>query len=567
MTPRPARRATERERLRRLVVRAVRAVNGALHRWARGPYESTLAITALVVLAAASPVFAACAVFDWLFGGRVAASGESGTDAVPLLIAGAAIALFALALLRLCRFERRITERQTLTALVLGSFAAVAAVAIAHLATGAVAPTALATAFAEAAATVTGTNSTTILPAELGGEMLDLGGGMLALRAAGQWLGGAAFIVVLVRVLPHLGVGGLDSDGGVATRSARRLAPRSAGTMGRLLLLYAALTLAVAVAYRVAGMPLAHSGLHALTTASTGGFSVYADSLGHFDSAAIESVAIVGMAAGGVSLPLMFLALRRRDPARFIRSYEFRLYFTLIVGATVIVALWTGDDFGAAQIFDFEHIRRSLFAVVSVISTTGFEAESFIGLSTGSQAILMVLMLVGGMSASMAGGFKVVRLLTLASYIGRELRRAIYPSLAERLRLGRSTISETTISRIVGELLLAALLLIPAAILLGASGLDIVGALSYAVSALSNVGPALSYADPDLPGVVPAVGSTGHLAAVNWLGHLTAGLLMLLGRMSVTAAAVALSVAVYPLVAAARHGRWRRRTHSPMSVR
>ena len=567
MTPRPARRATERERLRRLVVRAVRAVDGSLHRWARGPYESTLAITALVVLAAASPVLAACAVFDLLFGAQVAAGGESGADAVPLLIAGAAIALFALALLRLCRFERRITERQTLTALVLGSFAAVGAVAIAHLATGAVAPTAVATAFAEAAATVTGTNSTTILPADLGGGKLDLGGGMLALRAAGQWLGGAAFIVVLVRVLPHLGVGGLDSDGGVATRSARRLAPRSAGTMGRLLLLYGVLTVLVAIGYALAGMPLIQSGLHALTTASTGGFSAYADSLGHFDSAAIEWVAILGMAAGGVSLPLMFLAIRRRDPARFIRSYEFRLYVTLIVFATVTVALWTRDDFGFGHLFGLEHLRRSLFAVVSVISTTGFEAASFIELSTSSQAILMVLMLIGGMSASMAGGFKVVRLLTLASYIGRELRRAIYPSLAERLRLGRSTISETTISRIVGELLLAALLLIPAAILLGASGLDIVAALSYALSALSNVGPALSYVDPDLPNVVPAVGSTGHLAAVDWLGHLTAGLLMLLGRMSVTAAAVALSVAVYPAVAAVRHGRWRRRGHSPMRVR
>ncbi len=548
------------------MVRAVRAADGLLHRWARGPYESTLAITALVVLAAAAPVFAACAVFDWLFGGRVAASREFGTDSIPLLAAGAAVALLALGLLRLCRFERRITERQTLTALVLGSFAAVAAIAIAHLATGAVEPTAFATAFAEAAATVTGTNSTTIPEADPGSGMLDLGGGMLALRAVGQWLGGAAFIVVLVRVLPHLGVGGLDTDGGVATRSARRLAPRSAGTMGRLLLLYGALTVLVAVGYAVADMPLLQSGLHALTTASTGGFSTQAASLGAFDSAAIEWVAIFGMAAGGVSLPLMFLAIRRRDPARFIRSYEFRLYLALIVFATVAVALWTPDNFEIMHVFDHEHVRGSLFSVVSAISTTGFEGTiSVFELSVGGRAMLMVLMLIGGMSASMAGGFKVVRLLTLASFIGRELRRAIYPSLAERLRLGRSTISETTISRITGELLLAALLIIPASIVLGASGLDIVEALTYAVSTLSNVGPAMAAVDPS--GNVAAVGSTGHLTALNWLGHITAGLLMLCGRMSVTAAAVALSVAAYPAVAAVRHGQWRRRRPHGVRVR
>lgn len=547
------------------MVRAVRAADGLLHRWARGPYESTLAITALVVLAAAAPVFAACAVFDWLFGGRVAASGEFGTDSVPLLLAGAAVALMALGLLRLCRFERRITERQTLTALVLGSFAAVAAIAIAHLATGAVEPTAFATAFAEAAATVTGTNSTTIPEADPGSGMLDLGGGMLALRAVGQWLGGAAFIVVLVRVLPHLGVGGLDTDGGVATRSARRLAPRSAGTMGRLLLLYGALTVLVAVGYGLAGMPLLQSGLHALTTASTGGFSTQAASLGAFDSAAIEWVAVFGMAAGGVSLPLMFLAIRRRDPARFIRSYEFRLYITLIIFATVAVALLPRDGVGWPHIFGAEHIRESLFAVVSVISTTGFETTSLVDLSIGSQALLMVLMLIGGMSASMAGGFKVVRLLTLASFIGRELRRAIYPSLAERLRLGRSTISETTISRITGELLLAALLIIPASIVLGASGLNIVDALTYAVSTLSNVGPAMAAADST--GHLAVEGSTGHLDAANWLGRITAGLLMMCGRMSVTAAAVALSVAAYPAVAAVRHGQWRRRRPHGVRVR
>ncbi len=571
MTPRPARRASERERLRRLVVRMVRAADAGLHRWARGPYESTLTVIVLVVLAAALPVFAACALFDWLVGGRVAASGESGTDAVPLLIAGAAIAVFALGLLRLCRFERRVTERQTLTALVLGALAAVAAVAIAHLATGAVEPTGLATAFAEAAATVTGTNSTTIGEAAFGDGKLDLGGGMLALRAVGQWLGGAAFIVVLVRVLPHLGVGGLDADGGVATRSARRLAPRSAGTMGRLLLLYGALTVLVAVGYALAGIPVLQSGLHALTTASTGGFSTYADSLGHFDSAAVEWVAIFGMAAGGVSLPLMFLAIRRRDFARFIRSYEFRLYVTLIVLSAVAVALMRGDGFDWQSTLGADHIRESLFAVVSVISTTGFASTtSLVDLSTGSQAVLMVLMLVGGMSASMAGGFKVVRLLTFASFIGRELRRAIYPSLAERLRLGRSTIAETTISRINGELLLVGLLIIPAAIVLGACGLDIVGALTYTVSTLSNVGPALSYVDPALPNVEPALdtaGSTGHLAALNGLGRVTAGLLMLGGRISVTAAAVALSVAAYPAVAAVRHGGWRRRTLAPVRAR
>lgn len=513
----------------------MRSADRLLHRWASGPYESTLAVTALVVLVLAMPLFVVCAAFDWALGGRVAASGQSGTDAVELLVSGCALAAAALGLLRLCRFERRITERQTLTALVLGAFAAVLAVALAHMATGAVGATALPTAFAEATATVTGTNSTVLAPG-------DLGGGMLALRAAGQWLGGAAFIVVLVRVLPHLGVGGLDADGGVATRSARRLAPRRAGTTGRLLLLYGVLTAATTVGYALAGMPLLASGLHALATVSTGGFSTQAGSLGSYGSAAIEWVAIAAMAAGGVSLPLMFVALRRRDFARFQRSFEFRLYLAMIVLAAAALALWTPGDIG------FAHLRRALFAAVSAISTTGFEASPLGGLTAAGQSLLLVLMVVGGMSASVAGGFKVMRLATLAAFIVRELRRAVHPSLAERLHLGRSTISEATMSRIVGELLLGALLVIPAAAALGVGGLDVVGALTYSVSALSNMGPAFGDA-----------ASTGHLAAADGFGRTVAGLLMLGGRMSLTAALVALSVAAYPLAAAARQGGWRRR--------
>ena len=67
----------------------------------------------------------------------------------------------------------------------------------AHLATG-VAHN-LDVALVEAAATITGTNASTVNP-----ELLSLG--MLLFRALGQWLAAAAIIIVLVRVLPHLGV-------------------------------------------------------------------------------------------------------------------------------------------------------------------------------------------------------------------------------------------------------------------------------------------------------------------------------------------------------------------------
>ncbi len=492
--------------------------------WARGPYRSTIAVTATIVPMMALPLFATAAAFDWLTPTR-----GGGHDAVELLIAGGAVSAVGAAAMRLCRPERAMTVRQLFTALVAAALSAVAVTMVAHLATGAVGWHRLDVAFVEAVATVSGTNASALNPASLTV-------GLTAFRAIGQWVTAAGAIVVLVRVLPHLGTGGVDADGGVVTRSARRLAPSRAGTISRLLALYVGATVLCAVAYALARMSLSDAFIHALTTLSTGGFSPYADSIGHFDSATVEWVAIVGMFTGGVSLPLMFLAARRVDPLRLFRSSEFNFYAAVVTFCALCVVAWSNDPITG------DGVRHALFATVSAASTTGFLTSDITAFPSGGQVLLVGLMLVGGMSASTSGGFKPVRLLALISYIARELRRALHPTMVAPVRLGRSTVSEPTVNRIAGELLLSGLLAVPIVVVLAASGLDILGAWSFVVSATSNVGPALGEAGP-----------AAHLAEVGVAGRLVSGALMLAGRVSVTAALVALTVVAYPMTSAVRY--------------
>ena len=79
----------------------------------------------------------------------------------------------------------------------------------------------------------------------------------------------------------------------VATRSARRLSPKSSGTVFRLLMLYViGLTGLIGVGYISAGMPLVDSAMHSLTTISTGGFSTQVGSIGAYQSGAIEWVGV-----------------------------------------------------------------------------------------------------------------------------------------------------------------------------------------------------------------------------------------------------------------------------------
>lgn len=508
---------------------AFRRLRWLLDNVSQGRLDSAVSVTVGVVWLLMAPLLAVTSAVDLARGGDDWA-----------VLGGLAFFIGIVGFLvgRSSHFPERVTIPRLFGAVVGGTGAAILAMMAALLATGTT--SAVDVAFVESAATVTGTNASMLDPRAVSD-------GVLLLRAAGQWTAGAAFIVIVVRVLPHLGVGGLDADGGVATRSARRLSPRTGATMGRLLLLYIGLTAFVGLAYLVVGMPFIDSAMHSLTTVSTGGFSSRVGSIGSYDSAAIEWVATLGMLAGGTSLPLMFLAVRRKDPLRFWRSLEFRLYLLFIVFVAFSLVAWAD----AAP--TTESIRHALFTSTSAVSTTGYLVDDLQGLPTGGVALLLIVMVMGGMSASVAGGFKVVRFLAMASYIQRELRRAIHPTATETVHLGRSSIGEVALSRIIGEILAAVLLLVPAVVLLGAGGLDMEGAPSFAVSALSNVGPAFGDAGP-----------TGHLAALNGLGHFAAGGLMVVGRIGVLPVLVAVMVVLQPSVRAARIRSRRRGRPAPV---
>ena len=63
---------------------------------------------------------------------------------------------------------------------------------------------------------------------------------------------------------------------------------------------------------------------HSFTTVSTGGFSPHQASIGHYESAHIEWIAVVGMVLAGGNFTLHYRALRR-NPNPLLRSTELRL--------------------------------------------------------------------------------------------------------------------------------------------------------------------------------------------------------------------------------------------------
>ena len=524
MTPRPSRGRPSLGRLKIRITKSLHVVKLAVRGYSNGRVESVGAVTVGTVALCVWPMFMVCALFD---------SARGGSVWLELSVVGTTSAVIGLFILRYARVPKYLSTARLFRALASGTLASLGIVMVGLLATGATGSITLA--LVEAASTITGTNASTI-------DISKIEPGVMLLRALGQWIAGAALIVILVRVLPHLGVGGLDADGGVATRSARRLSPKSSGTVFRLLLLYVMLTALIGVGYAAAGMPLVDSAMHALTTISTGGFSTQLGSIGAYQSGPIEWVAVGGMFIAGISLPLIFLAIRRKDPKRFWRSYEFRFYSFVVLAAASFVAIL------ARQPFTLEIVRSSLFKVTSAASTTGFIDSASHLPSAGGQSLVIIVMLIGGMSASMTGGFKVMRLLAISSYIGRELKRVIHPTAVLPIRVGHSSIGQTAFSRIVGEIFLSLLVLIPGALILTNGGLDLEGAFSFALSCLSNFGPAFGGA-----------AQINHLSELSGIGQIFSAGLMVVGRISITPVLVVLAFITEPLARTLRRKSFGRR--------
>jgi len=350
--------------------------------------------------------------------------------------------------------------------------------------------------------------------------------GLLFWRSTTQWMGGMGVIVLVVAVLPTVGSGGMSLLAAEAPGpTGERLTPRVRETARRLWGVYVGLTVTLAAAYFAAGMSLYDAVSHSFTTVSTGGFSPYQASIGHFGSAVIEWIAIVGMLLAGGSFTLYYRALKR-DPQPLLRSTEFRVY----LGVVAFIALWafvvSGNDGGQAAGF-----RDSLFTAASTVTTTGYVTAEYGLWSQTAQLLLLVAMPIGAMAGSTAGGVKKVRVMAVASYAHREALRHLHPRLVRPVRVGNGILPDEVAGRVVGFMMLALAIFGGGAVAISATGPDMITSFSASATAFGNVGPGLG-----------ALDHAGDFLAIPRPGRWIAMGQMLLGRLEIYPVILALSV-------------------------
>jgi trk system potassium uptake protein TrkH len=334
-----------------------------------------------------------------------------------------------------------------------------------------------------------------------------------------QWLGGMGIIVLAVAILPMLGIGGMqlyraETPGPVKDS---KLTPRITETAKALWYIYLSLTVACALGFWLAGMTPFDAIAHSFSTVAIGGFSTHDASIGYFDSPAIEMIAIFFMIVSSVNFGLHFFAWRQRSLLHYWQDPEFKFFIAILSTITLITML---SLISTSTYPAFEALRKSIFMVVSIATTTGYATADFAHWPSMLPFMLFIAAFAGGCAASTGGGMKVIRVLLILKQGYREIQRLVHPNAVIPVKVGNKPISDKVLEAVWGFFSVYLLVFVVMLIALLGTGLDQVTAWSAVGATLNNLGPGLGEV-------------ASHYGDINDTAKWILCLAMLMGRLEV----------------------------------
>ena len=339
---------------------------------------------------------------------------------------------------------------------------------------------------------------------------------LLFWRCLMQWIGGMGIIVIFLAVLPVLGVGGkflyqMETTGPIKDE----ISPRIRETASKLWKLYAFFTL-LQVALLVGTnreMPFFDALCTSLTTLSTGGFSVRNESIASYHNLSTEFIVVIFMILGSINFSLYFHMLR----LKFFRIYvpDFFLFLAIAAIGSLTISCFLIPEFGS-----FEAFRQGIFQAISFQTTTGFFSTNYDLWPFAPQMLMLILMFVGGMSGSTAGGIKTPRFYIAYKILLHRLESIFRPDAVRKLYIGRSEVDDKNALTVLTFFCIVIVFTTIGTISLVFDGIDPETSLGLIACFLNNVGIAFRGAGP-----------TETLAFLSPFSKLLATFWMLLGRL------------------------------------
>ena len=337
-------------------------------------------------------------------------------------------------------------------------------------------------------------------------------------KAISHWLGGMGILVFVISLLPALGINGqiiarAEMPGPVLQKTTVRMSDSAKA----LYLTYLSFTVIEFVLLMISGkMPLYDGVITTLGSISTGGLLVHPQGVAYYGSVYIEIIISLFCLLAAVNFVLYHYLLTGKI-SYFVKDIELRAYAIIIAGSTIICTgglIWyKGQGFGSA-------LRDSFFQVVSFATTAGYTRTPYMAWPTICQVILLVIMFIGGCSASTAGSMKVIRILVMLKMIARGCVRRIHPRSVVAVKLGNGSVSAPVVSGITVFLFTFMGIFLFSALVLSLQGLDMETSFTSTLCMLSNTGASFGYG-----------ASMGNFAFFHAGLKLYLSLLMIVGRL------------------------------------
>ncbi len=372
----------------------------------------------------------------------------------------------------------------------------------------------------EATSGITTTGGTAIA------DLDNLPRGILLWRSILNWVGGIGVLIIALAVLPLLQISGMQIYKTQSFGEIDKVLPSATQIAIYILLIYIALTLIGTVAYHFAGMNVFDSLNHAMSSLATGGLSTKNASIGHYQSAPIEIVAIIFMLLGALPF-VLYVKFVRGDSGAIFRDSQVRAFFKLFTLCVAALTLYMvlNDKF-----YFLDALRKSAFMVTTLITTTGYASGDYTAWGPFVIGMAFFLTFLGSCSGSTSGGIKVFRLQILWKMMQQQLNKLMMPHGIFQVRYNMKPVDISLQAAIAGFFFVYIMSWIFFGLALQLAGLDFVTAFTASIASISNVGPGLG----------EIVGPAGNYASLNNTALSLLCAAMLLGRLEFFTALVLL---------------------------
>ena len=361
-----------------------------------------------------------------------------------------------------------------------------------------------------------------------------------------MWLGSLLFLIMLVTVLPEVsgcfGIS-LSLQGG---QGFSAVIGQMNSMSVRIIKVYATLTAFSVFIFKLAGLNGWDALLMAMRCISTGGGAFFPEN----NSVYVEYAAIFVMLLACGNFLLYHRVIYTILPPHIefgmnyftkLKQYFLRLKRTIINNVKLvfaneeIVALYAGIFFAMIILmfriylqeifFDGnETFRRSLFYIVSFVSTTGITLDdNAANVRDFDKFFIFLMALTGGCIGSVTGGFKIVRLIILIKITAAEVKKTIHPHMMTAIRVGNVPVPMKTVGRILAFFFLSLVTMFICAALLSFTGATFSEAVSMSVACLSTVG--------NVPGLCDAE----DFKNLSNLGKIFCMIILIIGRLEIFA--------------------------------